>query len=623
MTAAIVSVGAEMKNKVTRRDFLNGTQVAIGASLLSPWAEVFGSTGAEYELGPDYYPPALTGLRGSHDGSWETMHARVSGKTWSSGKHEESYDLVVVGAGISGLSAAHFYSKANPGSRILILDNHDDFGGHAKRNEFGIDGQTRIGYGGTESIDTPSSYSEVAKNLLVDIGIEVERFYEAYDQTLYSSLGLSKGIVFDKKTYGEQKLVVGYNKIPWDEFAAQTPMNDQAKADLVRLWTDERDYMPGVSFEQKKAILDKTSYYDFLKNYAKVDQQVLEMFRRWGMSFWCVGIDEIPATSVQSYDGGMPGLNHTLRRVGHRGNEPYIFHFPDGNASVARSIVRAMLPEAVPGSTMEDLVTARVNYSMLDRPGAPVRIRLNSTVVNAVHTKDAGAVDITFVHHGNAHTVRGKKCIMACYNSAIPYLCPELPQEQVDGLKYNVKVPLTYTKVLVPNWRPFAELGVEFVYYTNEFFKQVELDYPVSLGDYKFNSSPDDPMVLHMCHVHHSPDIQGPEQWRVGRRHLLATPFAKFEEHVRDQLDQALSGAGFDAERDIHAITVNRWAHGYSYSPNLLWEPDWPNEESKPWVIGRQPYGHITIANSDAGAASNTNSAITHGHRAVQESMGS
>jgi len=149
-----------MKDNITRRDFLNGTQVAIGASLLSPWSEVFGASGSEFELGPDYYPPALTGLRGSHDGSWETMHARVSGKTWSSSAHEESYDLIVVGAGISGLSAAYFYNEENPGARILILDNHDDFGGHAKRNEFRIDGRTRIGYGGTESIDTPSNWSD-------------------------------------------------------------------------------------------------------------------------------------------------------------------------------------------------------------------------------------------------------------------------------------------------------------------------------------------------------------------------------------------------------------------------------------------------------------------------------
>ena len=211
----------------------------------------------------------------------------------------------------------------------------------------------------------------------------------------------------------------------------------------------------------------------------------------------------------------------------------------------------------------------------------------------------------------DAHKVRAGKCIMACYNSAIPYLCPELPDEQVEGLRYNVKVPLTYTKVLVRNWRPFAELGTRFVFYTNDFYKQVELDYPVSLGDYRFGSSPDDPMVLHMCYVPYFADIQGPEQWREGRRKLLTTPFSEFEHHVRDQLDQALSGAGFDAERDIQAITVNRWAHGYAYNPHLLWEQHWPDENSTPWVVGRQRYGRIAIANSDSGAAANTNSAIT------------
>ncbi|MFB3103777.1 MAG: spermidine dehydrogenase, partial [Pseudomonadales bacterium] len=340
----------------------------------------------------------------------------------------------------------HFYRQSNPQARILILDNHDDFGGHAKRNEFNIDGRTRISYGGTESIDTPSSYSQVAKDLLVDIGIDVQKFYDAYDMKLYSSLGLSKGIVFDKATYGEEKLVVGYNRIPWQEFADRSPMNEQAKKDFVRLWTQDRDYLPSLSREQKLKKLRKMSYNPFLKEIVKVDQQVLEIFRRWGMSFWCVGSDEIPATSVQSYDGGMPGLNQTLPRVGYRGNEPYIFHFPDGNASVARLLVRSLIPAAVPGNSMEDVVTARVDYSELDRRDGAVRIRLNSTAVNVVHTADERAVDVTFVHNGEAYTARAHDCILACYNGVIPYICPELPAAQKADLAYGVKVPLTYPK---------------------------------------------------------------------------------------------------------------------------------------------------------------------------------
>ena len=608
-----------MAHRITRRDFLNGTQVAIGGSLLGSCSALAGTS--RFGLGADYYPPGLTGLRGSHDGSWETMHACVSGASWPVASPEEQFDLVVVGGGISGLAAAYFYRKHRPGARVLVLDNHDDFGGHAKRNEFHIGDETRIGYGGTESIDTPSAYSRVAQDLLVDIGIDTQRFYEAYDRELYASMGLSKGILFDKATYGEQKLVVGYNQLPWSAFAAQTPMNAQAKADLVRLWTEKRDYLPGLTQSEKRRKLRHVSYEAFLRDFAQVDPQLLALFRRWGMSFWCVGTDEIPASTVQSYDGGMPGLEYTLEREATRGDEPYIFHFPDGNASIARLLVRALIPDAVPGSTMEDVVTSRLDYSQLDRDERDVRIRLNSTVVQAAHTGDGEAIDVTFVHRGQPHTIRASQCIMACYNAAVPFLCPDLPEVQRKALAYAVKVPLCYVKVLVPNWRAFAELGLDFVYYTNDFYKQVELDYPVTLGKYQHARTPDDPMILHMCHVHHSPSIQGPQQWLEARQRLLTTPFSVFEHHVRDQLDQALSSAGFDASRDIHAITVNRWPHGYAYNPELIWESEYASDEDKPWVRGRKRFGRISIANSDAGASATTESAIDQGWRAVQEAL--
>ena len=610
-----------MKDRITRRDFLNGTRVAIGTSLLSPWIDAFGADVSPFELPPGYYPPARTGLRGSHDGSWEVMHARVAGAEWRHGSADEHYDLVVVGGGISGLSTAHFYRQQKPGARVLVLDNHDDFGGHAKRNEFSVGDDTRIGYGGTESIDTPSSYSEVSRTLLRDIGVDVQRFYEYFDQTIYDSMGLAYAIAFDEKTYGRRKLAVGYGSLPWQEWVERTPMSAAARADLVRVFTDKRDYLPDLSRDEKIALLSRISYLDFLRDYVGVDEQVVALYERWGLSFWCVGMDEVPAVAVLEYDdgGGIPGLQHTVERLGSRGDEPYIFHFPDGNASIARLLVRKLIPEALPGKTMEDSVTAKVDYAALDRRGAPVRIRLNSTVVNVGHTADSRAVDVTYVHQGVAYTARADRCVLACYNSAIPYICTELPEAQKQGLAHNVKMPLTYTKVVVGNWRAFADQGIRYVYYTNDFYKQVELDYPVSLGDYRFNDSPDNPMVLHMCYVPYFPDINGPDQWRAGRQKLLSTTFATFEHHVRDQLDQAVGNAGFDADRDIEAITVNRWPHGYSYGPGRIWEPVYASESDKPWVIGRQPFGRIAIANSDAGASADTNSAITHAWRAVRE----
>lgn len=607
-----------MSQGISRRDFLNGTQVAIGASLLSPWAELFGNVPAVFRPDQGYYPPALTGMRGSHDGSWETMHARVAGQQWNAGPAQEHYDLIVVGAGISGLSAAWFYRQKHPNARILILDNHDDIGGHAKRNEFSIAGQTRIGYGGTEAIDTPSAFDAQAKNLMHQIGIRLDAFHEAYDASIYSSLGLSRGILFDQANFGRQQLAVGYGSLPWEEFAARTPLNEQARKDLVRLQTSDEDYLPGLSLAEKQALMRRTSYEAFLRDYAKVDAQLLALYRKWGTSFWCVGIDEIPASHVQDYEG-MPGTGHSLPRQGARGDDPYIFHFPDGNASVARLLVRALIPAALPGNSQEDSVLARLDYSQLDRPGQPVNIRLNSTAVQVQHSRDQSAVDITFVNQGNAFKVRGKTAVLACYNSVIPYLCPEMPEEQKDGLAYGVKVPLTYVKVAVPNWRAMADLGLDFVYYTDDFFKQVELDFPVSIGGYRCARTPDDPMILHLCYVPFLPDVKGPEQWREGRRILLQTPFSTFEHHVRDQLDQALSSAGFDAERDISGITVNRWPHGYSYESNLIWEPEYATENDKPWVKGRQAFGRIHIANSDANSSAMTQDAIMQAWRAVEE----
>lgn len=610
-----------MRGKITRRDFLSGTQIAIGASLCPSLLSACGvrETSSGIALLKDYYPPSKTGLRGSHDGSWEIMHARVSGKEFPHKMPSEHYDLVVIGAGISGLSAAHFYRKENPNAKILILDNHDDFGGHAKRNEFDVEGQFKMGYGGTEAIDTPSAYEPESIQLLKDIGIETEKFYDYFDQSFWDRYGLSKSIVFDKETFGEDKIVFGYGERSWEDFAADMPVSDKAKADFIRVHTSEEDYMPDKSFDEKYEILRKTSYENFLRNYCKIDEQIINIYKRWGMSFWCVGIDEIPTTLIQNYDGGMPGVKYTLPRTGYRNDEPYIFHFPDGNASVARLLVRKLIPEAIPGATMEDVVMTKAIYAALDRPKHNIKIRLNSTAVNVDNTTDGKAALITYVRGGKTYTVEAHYCIMACYNAAIPYLCAGMPKEQKDALAYNVKIPLVYTKVAVPDWKRFAKLKTDFVYYTGGFFKQVELAYPVSIGGYTAVDTPDTPMVLHMCHVPWVPDTKGADQWRVGRHRILTTPFETYEQHVKTQLSQALAGTDFNPKTDISAITVNRWPHGYAYSPDLIWEPDYKDEPDKPWVKGRQSFGRIHIANSDAGAGADTNTAIAQAFRAVKE----
>jgi spermidine dehydrogenase len=271
---------------------------------------------------------------------------------------------------------------------------------------------------------------------------------------------------------------------------------------------------------------------------------------------------------------------------------------------------------------MEDVVTARADYGKLDDATATVRIRLNSTVVHVQHAKDAEksrGVEITYARGGKLARIQAKQCVLACYNGMIPYICPELPEKQKAALAYLVKAPLVYTHVALRNWTAFHKLGVHHIVAPAGYHTYTALDFPVSLGQYQFPSDPQQPMVLFMLRTPCRPGLPPRDQHRAGRMELMQTPFATFERNIRDQLARMLGHAGFDAARDIEGITVNRWAHGYAFTPNALFDTEWKTEEEKPWVMGRKPFGNIAIANSDAGASAYTDVAIDQAHRAVAE----
>jgi spermidine dehydrogenase len=630
--------GLGMDRTITRRDFLNGVSIAVGVSMAagSPWLEAFGIPDSPFapEKDPGYYPPAKTGMRGSHDGSFEVAHDLRDGKQWPDATADnQTYDLIVVGGGISGLAAAYFFRKyAGADSKILVLDNHDDFGGHAKRNEFHSGNRLLLGYGGTQSIEAPAHYSSVAKDLLKELGIDVQRFYKYYDQKLFSTMKLEEATFFDKETFGEDRLVFEESAHYFGpRYSAKVvdhlPIAPEARRDLLRLQDAKVDYLSGLTPEQKRVKLIQKSYKDFLLQDVKVHPDVAKIFQTAPHDLYAVGIDAVSAYDCAQYGfPGFGGMTLPKRRSGddEEEEEPYIFHFPDGNASIARMLVRSLVPGSAPGSTMEDIVTARMNYARLDDAASKVRIRLNSTAVRAQHLGDpqsAREVEVTYVRGGQAHRVRGASCVLACYNMVIPYLCPEMSDKQKEALAYAVKIPLVYTNVQIKNWKAFQRLGLSSIYAPGAYFSNITLDFPVSMGDYNFSSSPDEPCVLHLLRTPCKPGLPCKDQYRAGRWELFSTKFETFERQVRDQLGRMLSAGGFDPATDIEAITVNRWPHGYAYEYNRLFEPLDRPPAQRPCVIGRQPFGRITIANSDADGHAYTNIAIDQGHRAVREIM--
>jgi len=630
-----------MDRPISRRDLLHGVGALAATSLIPGQSladEILArETGSASSAG---YPPALTGMRGNHDGSFDVVHhlAREAKRDWGTAEESDSrvYDLVVVGAGISGLAAAYFYRQANPDARILILDNHDDFGGHARRNEFSIAGRKLIGYGGCQSLEAPSGYSDVVKSLLRDLGVDISRFDSAYDQGFYKRHGLGGGVVFNREDWGVDRLVRydlgalgGYLPLaPSDLSAAeavqQMPMSDAARGEMLRLLTVDEDQLPEIPADDKYDYLYTLSYRDFLSKHVGISEPEVFAALKNLTSDSSVGIDATTAGDAIFYSY-LPGLK-AAGISEYEEEEPYIHHFPDGVASVTRLMVRAMIPGVAPGSTMEDVVTARFDYDRLDLDESSVRLRLNSTVTHVEHDGDpasAKGVGVSYVKGGQAYRVRARRCILACDNSVIPSLCPELPKAQREALKEQVRAPILYTNVAVRNWQAWKKLGIGAIVSPGGYHVNAMLDFPVTMDGYEFASDPDDPIVVHMERFPHRPNegLGERAQRRFGRYELLATSFATIERNVRSQLAATLVDGGFDPARDIEAITVNRWAHGYAYGYNDLedpWYEDW-DDERYPHVRARKPFGRITIANSDAGANAMMEVAVEQAHRAVSE----
>ena len=653
-----------MDRDISRRDFLNG--IAIGVGGLMAGAVTGETHGAHDVLDLELerqrathasalggrsdvldYPPTRTGMRGSHPGSFEAAHALRDRESWVSAAAVdtgEQYDLVVVGAGISGLSAAYFFRARHPEARVLLLDNHDDFGGHAKRNEFRIGDRLLLLNGGTLGIDSPTPYSRVADGLLKELGIDPPSLAAAADDPkLYASLGLQRAVFFDHQTFGADRLVVGVpgrrsanrkGEGSWSEFLSRTPLSQAAQRDIARIEEGTTDYLPGLSSTEKKDKLSRISYADYLLTVVGAHPDVVPFYQTRTHGEWGVGIDAEPALDcwalglpgfqgLRLEPGPAPRMSYTA--AGYAAGGSYRFHFPDGNASIARALVRRLVPGVLPGHTAQDIVTARADYTQLDQPRSAVRIRLSSTVIRARHAGDpATATDVQVLYAASdgrtpkIWSVRAKSVVLAGWNMMIPGLCPELPDPQKEALRYLVKVPLVYASVAIQNWNAFSRLLVRQIESPGSYWSSVALNWAVNVGAYRTPRRPEDPTLLHLVRTPCKPGLPVRQQQIAGRTELLTTSFETFEHTVRDQLGRMLGVGGFDAASDIVAITVNRWPHGYGYEYNPLFDPPWPPGEA-PHEIGRRRFGRIAIANSDSGATAYTDVAIDQAWRAVQE----
>lgn len=624
---------------ITRRDFINGTLMAAGSTLLPLDAASEETLAA---LSPDYYPPRRHGLRGSHPGSNEAAHARAwAGQSdWGSVSNlSETYDLVVVGGGLSGLAAAYFFQKKHGADKkVLVLDNHDDFGGHAKRNEHLVNGQLLLGEGGSESLEYPHGWGEVPLSVMSDLGVDMDRFKSAYDEDFFKRHGLGAATFFNERVFGENKVVrhpfcdyPGFvqglmrPKLSYEEAVAQTPLSATGKEQLLRILNGGQHEL-NVPQDELQDYAGSNSWFDYLQNTLGVDDPlVLRMARHTAIDYAGSGTDvmSIYGAVASGCIGGDPydawpnvlepgdyqeyvdkgGETYTVRY-------PFIEHFPDGNATIARALVKRLVPKVGPGESAEEIIMSKFNYAELDNPSNSARIRLNSTAINVTHEGDpenSDVVAVTYINGRSAYRVRCKGVVMAGYNMMIPHIVSDLPEDQDAALRKLSKVPLQYTTIGVTNWRAMHELGIGMAMCPGNIHQVVGMDYPTSMGGYEYTKSPDDPCILHLRSCQTGKTIGAPalDQYKEVRERMLSMQFSDYEAELREHLGGMFPEELFDFDRDVKSISINRWGHAYSIG--------------NPGPIGRRPFGRITIANSDATDSSLMNNAIQQAFRAVEE----
>lgn len=600
---------------LTRRDFLNGAALSVAAGMAP--AGLLRAQGAPAAV----YPPALTGLRGNHAGTFTLAHSLArEGTTYPTVLARESYDLVVIGGGISGLATAWFYrQKFGADRRILILDNHDDFGGHAKRNEFTVRGKTLVTYGGSAEMPPSAADSAAMRTMLSGLGIDIATAPPASLGDPYQRRGMGRAVFFDADHFGRDQWLAGDPLGDWIDaantrtaasrpapdaigrFLDAAPLPAADRQALGRLLQGETDYLSGMAPAERASYLQRTRYAVFLREKAGLALPGVRFLRSRSHDAYALDADGISV--AQAIAIGLPaGAGMPAPAIDPRlGKSPASrLWFPDGLATLARALVVGLLPGLKPGNW-------RIDYAQLDRAGSPVRVRLNSTAV-AVEP-DVRITRVTYGWQGNLQRVEAQHVVVAGYNMMVPFIVPSLPAPAKATLRACVKAPLVYTKVALDDWRAFESLKTWRIHAPTMPYSDLWLEAP--------SGGPADPVVLHMLYVPTVPDsgMSARERFRAGRAFLLGTPFDALEREIRAQLDRMLAPGGFSSAKAVRGITLNRWGHGYSYMPGGL-APDDATLQAALEQAGRGA-GNIRIAGADTAASASVTAAVDTAWRAV------
>ena len=607
-----------MNRPISRRDFLQGAAATLALAAVPGCSRDGTPARPAREVGG-------AGLRGQDMNAMKLGHRVRDAADFESGDDSgEAYDLVVIGAGIAGLSAAHTYNRGRGGNaRVLILDNHEEFGGHARRNTFKWAGGELIAHGGTYALEEVEAAPPAAQALLREIGVDLDRLRGFRDERLYERLGLSRAVFFDPRQHGGDRPVWldKFYDTPYEQFFARAPISERARRDLIELYTTRTNFLAGV--DDRERSLASMSWEGFIRDVMKLGDDVLPFADLYAADLVGLGCDAVSAQKGFDYGPGFFGMGGTgFRDKGGIIQYAYdpSFRYPDGNHTVARHLLKKLLPAAIEGEdTMEGVFNGCVRRDQLDRPDSRVRLRLGSAAVRVAHDGPADArrgVVVDYVQgSGEAvRRVRARGAVVAAWGMVAKHIVPELAAPQLRALADYRYCACLYINVLLRNWRPIADVGAYSMQLPGGYCTWMEVADPLSVGSYRPKYHPDSPTVLSMYKYLYQRGLPPTEQMQQARRQIQNKPFAAYEREIRSELNLMFGPWGFDAGRDIMAITINRWGHAYNFFPSA------PGV-TPPYESGRHQLGRISFAGADAGGIPWTLSAMDEAHRAAHEQL--
>lgn len=608
---------------ITRRDFVYGSSLILGGALasctISPGSSTAQQSDYGFELGDDWYGPGGIGDYASSHGNTpnliQTAHKIRAGHFRNPGTDAidsgEEYDLVIVGAGFAGLSAAHHFHRLYPTGRALIIDNHPIFGGEAKRNDFEVNGVHISGPQGSNDFAVPEKTGEPDDYFTA---LDIPREFE-FTEPGGSAAGMR--IPLDNYAYlnwTHDAFDVGHFfagsaqrwvKDLWRTGLAGTPWDKSVQESFLRLRRTEAEPPPGIDVGPWLDSMTMKSYYE---NVLGLPPEVTGYYNPIMASIIGLGCDAISAYWGLYFS--IPGFKRSEQYP-----DSLIKSFPGGNAGIARHFVKKLIPDAIPGSSFENIIFAKVNFDELDKSGNPIRIRLNSTAVRVVH-ETGNRVKVTFSRAGELHWLRAKTVVMASGGWVNKYVISELPRTHRSAYEAFSHSPVLVANVALNNWRFLERLGVSAAIWSEGFGFTCNIRRAMVVGEKSQPLHPDEPIVLTFYAPIFKPGLPLKQQGIAGRVEMLGTSFIEYERQIREQMTNMFASGGFDPARDIAAITLNRWGHAY-VNPGPGFKFGVAGGAAPADVI-REPIGRIAIGHSELRGHQNWTGAAAEGRRAVE-----